>query len=64
MPSAPWRIALASEVGTSHKAASTPCQDFADHAIIETSFGQVLIVAVSDGAGSAAYSNVGSSVSR
>jgi hypothetical protein len=62
MPSAPWRIAIASKVGTSHEAAGTPCQDFADHAVVETSRGQVLIVAVSDGAGSAAYSDVGSSI--
>jgi hypothetical protein len=62
MPSAPWRIALASEIGTSHEAAGTPCQDYADHAIVETPLGQVLIVAVSDGAGSAAHSNVGSSI--
>jgi hypothetical protein len=62
MPSACWRIALASEVGTSHEATGTPCQDCADHAIVGTSLGQVLILAVSDGAGSAAYSNVGSSI--
>jgi hypothetical protein len=62
MLSASWRIALASEVGTSHEVAGTPCQDNAGHAIVHTSQGEVLIVAVSDGAGSAAFSEVGSSI--
>jgi hypothetical protein len=61
MLSAQWRIALASEVGTSHEAAGAPCQDYAGHATVHTSHGEVLIVAVSDGAGTAAYSDVGSS---
>src|SRR4051812_33305431 len=60
MPSAAWRIALASATGTSHDATDTPCQDSADHRLIETGVGPILIVAVSDGAGSAAYSDVGS----
>lgn len=62
MASAQWRIALASEVGTSHEVAGTPCQDSVGHAIVHTSQGEVLIVAVSDGAGSAAYSDIGSSM--
>jgi Protein phosphatase 2C len=62
MPSAPWRIAFASEVGTSHEGAGTPCQDSAGHAIAETLEGPVLIAAISDGAGSAAHSDVGSSI--
>jgi hypothetical protein len=37
-----------------------PCQDFADHFIFETEDGPVLAVAVSDGAGSAPFSDTGS----
>jgi hypothetical protein len=60
LPSA-WRIALASEIGTSHKSTGSPCQDSAAHALVQTALGQVLVIAVSDGAGSAAHSHVGSS---
>jgi hypothetical protein len=59
---AKWRIALATEVGTSHKTIGTPCQDTAGHAFVETQQGEVLVIAVSDGAGSAAHSHIGSSV--
>jgi hypothetical protein len=62
MRSACWRIVLASEVGTSHSASGAPCQDSAAHALVDTPKGVVLIVAVSDGAGSAPHSDVGSSV--
>jgi hypothetical protein len=60
MLSAPWRIALTSEIGTSHAASGTPCQDSAGHAILETSHGPILVAAVSDGAGSATHSHIGS----
>jgi Protein phosphatase 2C len=60
--SAKWRIALATEIGTSHKSTGNPCQDTANHAFVETQQGEVLVIAVSDGAGSAAHSHVGSSV--
>jgi hypothetical protein len=62
MQSAGWRIALASEIGTSHVSAGSPCQDSVGHAVVETSHGEVLIVVVSDGAGSAARSHIGSSI--
>lgn len=45
-----WKIIAASIAGTSHVAADLPCQDFFVHEIIEGN----LVVAVSDGAGSAA----------
>ncbi|MHB8284755.1 MAG: PP2C family serine/threonine-protein phosphatase [Caulobacteraceae bacterium] len=50
-----WRYAAARTVGVSHVKSGTPCQDRYAHAID----GQNLIVAVSDGAGSAALSAVG-----
>lgn len=62
MQSAPWRIVLASEIGTSHAATGAPCQDSVGHAFFDYSHGVVLVVAVSDGAGSAAHSQLGSSV--
>jgi hypothetical protein len=62
MPSAPWRIALASAVGTSHERCGAPCQDSAALAEIDTATGPVLAAAVSDGAGSAPHSDLGSSL--
>jgi len=55
-----WRIALASAIGTSHIAAGLPCQDSAAQELLETPDGPVLVVVVSDGAGSAAYADAGS----
>jgi hypothetical protein len=60
MDASPWRLALASAVGTSHIGTGAPCQDSAAHQIIETRDGPVLVAVVCDGAGSAAYSDVGS----
>jgi hypothetical protein len=62
MQSAEWRIASASAIGTSHDATGSPCQDSAGHGFVDTSSGEVLIVVVSDGAGSAAHSHLGSSI--
>jgi hypothetical protein len=56
----PWRVALASTIGTSHIGSGTPCQDSALHRELKTDNGPVMVVVVSDGAGSAAYSDVGS----
>jgi hypothetical protein len=56
MAAAVWRVAGASVTGTSHHGKQTPCQD--SHAIAVD--GTRLIVAVSDGMGSAAYSHVSS----
>src|SRR3954464_3489167 len=57
---APSRIALASAVGTSHLGSGAPCQDSAAGKILATPERPVLIAVVCDGAGSAAYSDVGS----
>jgi hypothetical protein len=54
-----WRVASACEIGTSHLGSGTPCQDKAEHSIIRTSQGPVLVAAVCDGAGSAAHSEIG-----
>ncbi len=55
-----WRIASACEIGTSHVGSGTPCQDSAAHALLRTKEGPVLVAVVCDGAGSAAYSQIGS----
>jgi len=55
-----WRIAAASAIGTSHIKTGQPCQDSVRVRLVETSGGPVLISAVSDGAGSAAHSEIGS----
>jgi hypothetical protein len=60
MESAPWRIALASATGTSHEATGAPCQDSVAYVFLDTDAGAILIAAVSDGAGSAAHSEIGS----
>jgi hypothetical protein len=62
MPPSAWRISFASEIGSSHKSTGSPCQDSSSHAFVETATGQILVVAVSDGAGSAAHSHIGSSI--
>lgn len=55
-----WRLAAACAVGTSHEATGLPCQDSLAHAVIEATEETVLVAVVSDGAGSAAHSDVGS----
>jgi len=55
-----WRVASACEIGTSHVGSGTPCQDYAAHAAIRGKEGQILVVVVCDGAGSAAHSEIGS----
>lgn len=59
MSRSPWRIASASEIGTSHVSSGTPCQDHAAQCVIETGYGNVLVAVVCDGAGSAAHSEIG-----
>ena len=53
-----WRIAKASIVGTGHSKTHTPCQD--SHYVMQ--LGNQLIVAVSDGLGSAVLSHEGSRI--
>lgn len=55
-----WRVAAASAIGTSHTKTGLPCQDSVHVRLIDTVQGPILISAVSDGAGSAAHSEIGS----
>ena len=55
-----WRIASASVIGTSHIKTGQPCQDSARVKLVDAPKGAVLVSAVSDGAGSAAHSDIGS----
>jgi hypothetical protein len=58
---ASWRFAYASTQGRSHIAAGTPCQDSSTCLLVRSTQGShLLIAAVSDGAGSASHSDVGS----
>lgn len=56
----PWRVLLASERGAAHEQTGQPCQDAGQAARWTTPAGEVMALAVSDGAGSAIYSDVGS----
>jgi hypothetical protein len=59
----PWRSAYASVIGTSHVKSGTPCQDAGGCVVVTLDDEQeVLIAAVSDGAGTASHSDVGSSL--
>jgi Protein phosphatase 2C len=51
-----WRTIGASVIGTSHLATETRCQDHCAHAVVERPGGDVLVIALADGAGSAAAS--------
>ncbi len=53
-----WHVAKASVIGTSHKRMSLPCQD--SHYVLQQ--GDTIIIAVSDGLGSAAHSEQGSAL--
>lgn len=55
-----WRFAYASAVGSSHLESGTVCQDSSHCVVIPTAGGDVLVAAVSDGAGSAPHSHIGS----
>jgi hypothetical protein len=55
-----WSVAAASTIGTSHIRTSLPCQDSAGVELVDTANGAVLVCVVSDGAGSAAYAELGS----
>lgn len=55
-----WRIAATSAIGTSHAKTGQPCQDSVRVRLVDTLAGPILISAVSDGAGSAAHSEMGS----
>jgi len=60
-----WKVIACSETGTSHQKLSLPCQDYANFIRVNDSGklddkGEIIIGAVSDGAGSCKYSDIGS----
>jgi hypothetical protein len=58
-----WRTACASVIGTSHARTGAPCQDAGGCIVVTLDGGQeILIAAVSDGAGTASQSGVGSAL--
>lgn len=58
-----WRLISASSVGTSHLGLGTPCQDHGRCQVLHDSQGEaILVVAVSDGAGSAKHAEIGSEI--
>jgi hypothetical protein len=59
----PWRVAMASCIGTSHLAAAQPCQDAHCHREAVGPDGErVMVLAASDGAGTAVAAEVGSAL--
>ncbi|HEY3377955.1 MAG TPA: PP2C family serine/threonine-protein phosphatase [Armatimonadota bacterium] len=63
MDSSLWRTAFASVIGVSHAESATPCQD-ASRCILKSAAGdaEILILVISDGAGSAIQSHHGSAL--
>ena len=57
-----WRVAVATAVGVSHLRDNTPNQDAVAYQLVELGDGQVAVVAVADGAGSAPRSDEGSKI--
>ena len=57
-----WRVAAATAAGSSHVRNNTPNQDAVAYRLIEIGYGQVVAVAVADGAGSASRSGEGSRI--
>ncbi|HVT58573.1 MAG TPA: PP2C family serine/threonine-protein phosphatase [Thermoanaerobaculia bacterium] len=56
-----WRFVLASEIGTAHARLTTPCQDASICDVVpHEADGPVLVALISDGAGSADKSDIGS----
>jgi len=55
-----WRAIGKSVVGTSHLKGQLPCQDYSDYLRCQIGGESALVVGVSDGAGSAAFSHLGS----
>ena len=56
----PWRFTYASTQGRSHVAGDVPCQDSSLCTLLDDDGLRVLVAAVSDGAGSASHSEIGS----
>jgi hypothetical protein len=59
-----WKLVCQSVQGTSHQRGSLPCQDSCTACELRLAEGTALVLACSDGAGSAAHSDVGSQVAR
>src|SRR5687767_6155870 len=58
-----WKYGFTSVVGTSHLKSSTPCQDASRvEVVVDARGAEVLIAVASDGAGSAAKAQLGSSL--
>ena len=58
-----WRTAYASVIGTSHTKTGSPCQDAGGCTVVKAVDGaEVLVAAVSDGAGTASRSEAGSAL--
>ena len=57
-----WRIATATAPGSSHLRDDTPNQDAVAYRMVEVGDGEVVVVAVADGAGSASRSHEGSRI--
>jgi hypothetical protein len=55
-----WKVVRASVRGTAHEKDGTPCQDFQDFRALDLGGDEILLIAISDGAGSAKLSHVGS----
>lgn len=59
----PWRLAAASVTGSSHVRLGLPCQDSAAAKVFhDADDNEVLVIVVSDGAGSASRAEIGSSI--
>ena len=61
----PWKAIACSEIGTSHQKSRLPCQDYTEFIRLNNAGkladdGKIVIGAVSDGAGSCKYSDIGS----
>jgi hypothetical protein len=57
-----WNLVGASVSGTSHVKSRLPCQDYCGHTLFDAHGEQYLAMALSDGAGSATHSQVGSRI--
>jgi serine/threonine protein phosphatase PrpC len=55
-----WKVVPVSVIGTSHEKTDIPCQDCCDFLRVISGEETVLLVALADGAGSAALSHIGS----
>lgn len=63
MPPNRWRTAFASSTGTSHAKTDAPCQDASGCRVVSAPDGtEVLLATVSDGAGTAPKSEIGSAI--